>query len=362
MSRLKRFLEAIESKQLDAVAVFSASNVLYLTSSDAPSAVLVFANGEVVSLSPRLEYLRALEEVQVGEVYAFSKAGEPCEYEKIIHGDLYEAISGILRERGVRRVGVAGASLEVKQRLAEKVGMELSDFSAEMRQLRRVKDEDELRNIRAAVRLAEEALRLAIDSLDRGVTELEVLAKVLSFLTRSGSGIPFTPIIAFGEHSAHPHAKPQSRELREGDLVKIDLGARVNGYCSDITRTLVFGKLSTKQERLIKAVRKAQERALESVKSGVPCREVHLRAYSALKEEGLNVYFNHGLGHGVGLDIHEPPTLNAESEESLVAGDVVTIEPGVYLAGYGGVRIEDMVLVLEDGLEELTRFSKDPLV
>jgi len=360
--KLKRLLSEVESKQLDAVAVFSPSNVLYLTSSDAPSAVLVFRSGEVISLAPRLEYLRALEEVSVGEVYTFSRVGELSEYEKAIPGDVYEAIAAVVRERGARRVGVAGASLETRQKLAEKLGVELTDFSKELQRLRRVKDEEELKVMRNAVALAEEAMRLAIDSLERGVTELEVLARVLSFLARRGSGLPFTPIIAFGDHSAHPHAKPQGRALREGDLVKIDLGARVDGYCSDITRTLVFGKPSPKQERLLRAVRRAQEAAIEAVRSGAPAKDVYGKAYSALKEEGLSAYFNHGLGHGVGVDIHEPPALNAESEEFLLAGDVVTIEPGVYLAGYGGVRIEDMVLVLEDGHECLTHFAKDPVI
>lgn len=362
MLKLKRLLAEVESKQLDAAAVFSSSNVFYLTSSDAPSVVLVFKSGEVISLSPRLEYLRALEEVKVGEVYAFSKAGELSEYEKVIPGDLYEAVAAVLREKGVDRVGVAGASLEVRQKLSEKFSIELVDFSKELQSLRRVKDEEELKAIRSAIVLAEEAMRLAIDSLEKGVTEREVLARVLSFITRRGSGIPFMPIIAFGEHSAHPHAKPQGRALREGDLIKIDLGARVDGYCSDITRTLVFGKPSPKQERLLRAVRKAQEVALEAVRNGVSAKDVHRRAYDALKEEGLSAYFNHGLGHGVGVDVHEPPTLNAESVESLIAGDVVTIEPGVYLAGYGGVRIEDMVLVLEDGYECLTHFAKDPVI
>jgi len=362
VSRRARVLELVESKGLDAVVVLSQSNVFYLTSSDAPSAAILFRDGRLVALAPRLEYLRALEEVGEGEVYAYAKFFEPSEYEKVVPGDLYDALASLLRQEDARSTGVVGASLEAKQKLAEKLGGELADITKEFTMLRRSKDQEELRLMKRAVAIAEEAMRVAVDSLERGVTEAEVLARVLSVIARRGALPSFTPIIAFGEHSAHPHAKPSSRELRDGDLVKLDLGARVGGYCSDITRTFVYGTPSPKQERLFKAVLKAQQKALEAVAKGMPAKQVFFKAYDALKEEGLHTYFNHGLGHGIGVDIHEAPTLNSESDEVLVENDVVTVEPGLYLAGYGGVRIEDMVLVLEGGYEELTRFAKDPVI
>lgn len=362
VSRKKRVLGLVESKELDAVIVFSQSNVFYLLSSDAPSAGVLFRDGKLVALAPRLEYLRALEEVSEGEVYAYARFYEPAEYEKVIPGDLYDALASLLKQEDARSVGVVGASLEAKQKLSEKLGVEPADVTKEFSMLRRSKDPEELRLMKQAVAVAEEAMRAAVDSLERGVAEAEVLARVLSVIARRGALPSFTPIIAFGEHSAHPHAKPSTRELREGDLVKLDLGARVGGYCSDITRTFVYGTPSPKQERLFKAVLKAQQRALEAMARGVPAKQVFFKAYDALKEEGLNAYFNHGLGHGVGIDIHEAPALNSESDEVLVENDVVTVEPGLYLAGYGGVRIEDMVLVVEGGYEELTRFAKDPII
>ncbi|MCC6059395.1 MAG: Xaa-Pro peptidase family protein [Thermofilum sp.] len=362
MSRRKRVLELVESRGLDAVIVLSQSNIFYLTSSDAPSAAVLFRDGRLVALAPRLEYLRALEEVSEGEVYAYARFFEPSEYEKIIAGDLYDALASLLKQEDARALGAVGAPLEARQKLSEKLGREPADITKDFATLRRSKDQEELRLMRQAVAIAEEAMRAAVDSLERGVTEVEVLARVLSVIARRGALPSFTPIVAFGEHSAHPHAKPSARELREGDLVKLDLGARVGGYCSDITRTFVYGKPSPKQERLFKAVLRAQQRALEAVAKGAPAKQVFFKAYDALKEEGLHTYFNHGLGHGVGIDIHEAPTLNSESDEALVENDVVTVEPGVYLAGYGGVRIEDMVLVVEGGYEELTRFAKDPVI
>ena len=163
MQKLERVLGILRSRELDCLAIFSASNILYITSSDAPSAVLVFSGGEVVSLAPRLEYLRALEEVRVGEVLAYAKWGEPSEYERLLQGDLYDAVRAVLQERGARRVGAAGASLEVRQKLSERLGTEVLDVSKEFQLLRRSKDREELKAMRAAVSVAEEAMRLAID-------------------------------------------------------------------------------------------------------------------------------------------------------------------------------------------------------
>lgn len=361
-THVERLLNVLSEKGLKAIAVFSPANVFYFSGSDAPSAALIFEDGRVVLLASRLEYLRAVEERALGEVFAYTRSKETAEYERTVEGDIYEVVRRLTEGVPPDKIGVAGASADVKRKLAEKLGVEPPDVSKEVVLLRRQKDSFELSRIEAAVKLAEQAMRRAVDTLDRGVREYEVVAEVLHLLLRSGASPSFDPIVAFGEHAAHPHAKPSSRELREGDVVKIDLGARVAGYCSDLTRTFVFGKPSQKQERIIKAVLKAQEKALSEIQAGVSSKVVHEAAYQALKEEGLHVYFNHGLGHGVGIEIHEEPYLNAESEAVLMPGDVVTVEPGVYMVAYLGVRVEDMVLVESGGAKELTLFPKDYLI
>uniref|UniRef100_A0A7C3WTK7 Creatinase N-terminal domain-containing protein n=1 Tax=Thermofilum pendens TaxID=2269 RepID=A0A7C3WTK7_THEPE len=164
VSRRARVLELVESKGLDAVVVLSQSNVFYLTSSDAPSAAILFRDGRLVALAPRLEYLRALEEVGEGEVYAYAKFFEPSEYEKVVPGDLYDALASLLRQEDARSTGVVGASLEAKQKLAEKLGGELADITKEFTMLRRSKDQEELRLMKRAVAIAEEAMRVAVDS------------------------------------------------------------------------------------------------------------------------------------------------------------------------------------------------------
>lgn len=360
-SHVENLLKVLGEKGLKAALVFSPSNVFYFTGSDAPFVTLIFEDYRVISLSSRLEYLRSVEEHLVGEVYAFSRSSEVAEYEKSIQGDPYEAIKRLLEGISPEKIGVAGASFEIKQKLSERIGQGFQDVSRELTLLRRQKDALELDRIKTATRIAERAMAKAIDSLEKGVTEQEIVAEILSIIIKSRAYPSFDPIVAFGEHAAHPHAKPRSRELREGDIVKIDLGAKYGGYCSDMTRTIVFGKPSPKQERIFKAVLKAQEKVISEIRSGVEAKHVHEVAYKTLQEEGLHYYFNHGLGHGVGIDIHEEPFLNFESETKLLPGDVVTVEPGVYMAGYLGVRIEDMVLVLENGSELLTYFPREEL-
>ena len=355
---LENVIDSILHKNgLSFLLVFSPSNIFYVTGSDAPSALVISQNGEVSALVTRLEYVRAVSEMRLGEAYAFTKQDEVSEYEKIIKGDLYEAIAQIVGSG--EKIGIVGGSLELKDQLKGKLNRELADYTKEFYLLRRSKDDEEVRLMEQASRIAEQALRRAIDLIEPGVTESELAGEILKVIVSSGAEPSFPPIVAFGEHSAHPHAKPSLKKLMRGDLVKIDLGAKYQGYCSDMTRTFVYGNPSEKQKKIYRAVLRAQEASIDAVKDGVKAKDIHMIAYNVLKEEGLSAYFNHGLGHGVGIDIHEEPYLNSQSETELIVGDVVTIEPGVYLAGYGGVRIEDMLLVQRGTSRTLTFFTKD---
>ncbi len=357
---VRRVVESVVvEKNLAALIVSSPSNVLYLVGSDAPSAVLLFSDGSVKTLSSRLEYVRTLDESRLGEHFVFAKSEDVGEYENVVRGDFYEALAELVKEVRGGKLGAVGFSSEALRKLEEKVGGGVIDATADFKMVRRVKEPSELAAMRSAASLAERALAKALNGLERGVTEAEVAAAIAAEIIKSGAELAFPPIVAFGEHAAHPHAKPGLRELREGDLVKIDLGARVEGYCSDITRTVAFGRVDETKKRAFKAVLKAQEEALASLRAGVEAREVHLRAYDVLRKEGLSKYFNHGLGHGIGVDVHEDPALNAESQAKLLQGDAVTVEPGVYVRHWGGVRIEDMALVKAEQAELLTSFPRE---
>jgi Xaa-Pro dipeptidase len=204
-------------------------------------------------------------------------------------------------------------------------------------------------------RLASEGMRVACEVVAAGVKEYEVAAEIEYAMRKQGSsGTAFETIVASGSYSAFPHGGCSDREIRKGDLVVVDIGATYKFYRSDMTRTLVAGKPSEKQKKLYQIVKTAQDKAFEALKPNVKAKDVDAAARKIIADAGFGECFVHSLGHGVGLEVHEPPTLSPESKEVLAVGNVVTVEPGIYLVGYGGIRIEDTVLVQRSGAEKLT--------
>lgn len=358
--RIERIWErVVEKNNVEALVVAGASNIYYLSGTDAAT-IAFLSEDNLLLLAPRLEYLRALEEARIGEVVAFVKGDiETSEYEKVRRGELLDVVKDLLAGLEPNKIGLVAASGDFKQKVEEKLGGQVKDVAKDFVLVRRQKEDSEIKTMMMAARIAEQALRMAVDMLEPGITEAEVASEIVRFFIKRGHTFSFYPIVAFGEHSAHPHAKPSLKTLREGELVKIDIGAKYNGYCSDMTRTFVLGKASSRQKRLYDAVLRAQRESMNEIESNVDAVSPYQTAYKVLKEAGLAKYFNHGLGHGVGIDIHENPYLTYGSQEKLLAGDVVTVEPGVYLAGYGGIRIEDMVVVEEDGYRLITLFDKE---
>ncbi|WP_460171502.1 M24 family metallopeptidase [Thermus sp. FJN-A] len=223
--------------------------------------------------------------------------------------------------------------------------------------LRLRKTPEEVARIRKAQALAEEALKHVLPLLRPGVEEREIALELEYFLRRRGAeGVAFPPIVASGERGALPHAGASEKRLGAGELVTLDLGARVEGYHSDMTRTVALGRVDGELKRAFSAVLSALERALEALGPGVSAKEVDALARRELARWGLDRYFVHSLGHGVGLAVHEGPSLSPYSEDTLAPGMVVTVEPGVYLPGVGGVRLEELVLVTETGIERLSHF------
>lgn len=227
--------------------------------------------------------------------------------------------------------------------------------------LREVKDEQEIARLRAASQLAEGAMLDLLAELKPGISEQEFAARLeYEFKRRGASGSSFSPIVLFGSRSSLPHGMPGEELLEPGDIVLLDLGCIRKSYCSDLTRTFVFGTIPGAWfEDIYRVTLTAQQAALAAVRSGVSCRDVDTVARDIIRDAGYGDYFGHGLGHGVGLEIHEAPRLNMQSEAVLEAGMVVTVEPGIYLPGQGGVRIEDLCVVTPDGCDVLTQSSKE---
>ena len=346
MSRADRLIDLLAEQEVDSLLVTDLVNVRYLTGFTGTNGACIVAPDARLFLTDSRYTEQAKQQV----------AGfEHLEASRELLGDLAARLRG--------RAGFDDAHLSVKAHrlLAEKVGegVELVPAGGLVERLRAVKDEGELRAIRAATEIADSAYE---DLRERGLagrTEREVARSIVRLLEdRGAEGISFPPIVAAGAHGALPHAEPRDVEIPRGTLAVVDLGARLDGYCSDCTRTLATGPLDDRQREAYEVVRGAQAAALDQIRAGAVCRDVDALA-RGLVEEGLGTGFDHGLGHGVGLEVHEAPRLARTAEGALEAGNVVTVEPGVYVPGEFGIRIEDLVAVTDDGREVLTGFPKE---
>lgn len=224
---------------------------------------------------------------------------------------------------------------------------------------RAVKNPAEFEYIRRAQNITDEAFTVVLGKIEPGITEIELAAELEYQMRRRGSGgTSFDTIVASGENSARPHAVPGERKLQPGDFITMDMGCRYHNYCSDMTRTVVLGKATAVQKKLYATVLEAQKRGLDALAPGVCAKEVDKIARDYIKDEGYGAFFGHGLGHGVGIEIHEKPVLNARSETILKPGHVVTVEPGIYVPGVGGARIEDLCYITENGYHNFTQSEK----
>lgn len=250
-----------------------------------------------------------------------------------------------------------------QRRLAGSLGVELVPSEGLVDGLRVVKDDGEIARIEAAAAIATAALGAVVDRLWDGPTEAEFGLELDTEMRRLGaSGPSFETIVASGPNGAKPHHRPGDRHTVEGDLVVLDFGATVDGYRSDMTRTVCLGEPDATQQRMLDVVAEAQAAGVAAVRAGAPCRTVDAACRDVIAAAGWADAFSHGTGHGVGLEIHEPPRLSSAAPEAatLASRSVVTVEPGVYLAGIGGVRIEDSVVVTDAGCRSLTHAPKDP--
>jgi Xaa-Pro aminopeptidase len=262
------------------------------------------------------------------------------------------------------RVGYDDAHTSVKslRRLEELVTdqVELVPAGGLVERLRRRKDDRELRAIAEAARLADRVYEWVFERGVVGRTEREIMLDAHQRMRELGAEDPsFPAIVAAGENSALPHHDSSEREVRAGELLLIDMGAIVDGYCSDCTRTVATGEIDDDVRQVYELVHAAQERGLDAIRAGAGAREVDSAAREPIAASGHGERFGHGLGHGVGLEVHEAPRLSQKSEQTLEAGDVVTVEPGVYIPGRFGVRIEDLVTVTDDGCRNFSGFPKD---
>jgi len=339
---------------VDALIVTNPANIRYLTSFTGSAGVVLVTADELVLVTDGRYRDQAADQVRAAGVDARVEISSTAQR---------EIITAVFADQG--RIGLEAdhVSWSSQRRyetewfpdrtLVPTVGL--------VETLRRCKDAGELARIELAARIADDALDLMRPRLLDEPTELE-FGRELDMTMRSlGATRPsFETIVASGPNGARPHARPSDRVIREGDLVVLDFGAVVDGYCSDMTRTLAVGEVSDTARRMLEVVTAAQAAGVAAVRPGIAARDVDAVCRSVIAEAGWADAFSHGTGHGVGLDIHEAPGVGSTSDATLVVGDVVTVEPGVYLPEHGGVRVEDTVVVTIEGCRPLTHSTKDP--
>jgi len=301
---------------------------------------------------------------QAARLYTDSRYSEACEAASVgtawqVHVPRDSVYAQLCEE--LNDAGLEGLVLEASvpygrfRFISEKFGGHVETVDGWVEEIRQVKEAGEIERIAAAAALGDRAFEHILGRLVPGVTESQIALELEVYMRTHGSvGVGFEPIVASGPNSSRPHARVTSRALEIGDFVTMDFGACVKGYRSDMTRTVVMGVADARQTEIYNVVLGAQEAAVRAVKAGLSGSQLDAVARDIITERGYGDYFGHGLGHGVGLDVHELPSVSSRARESISAGSVITIEPGVYVPGFGGVRIEDLVLVEDGGCRVLS--------
>lgn len=341
-----RLEQQLGERELDRMLVLNLLNIRYLTGFTGTNGACVCGPGIRLFFTDFRYTERAEAEVEGWEIHTIANDWL---------GGIAEHLQG--------RVGFEDDHMSVRllEKLKEKLadGVETVPVGGRVEELRRVKDAEELALIEEAAKLADEALRWSVDQGLAGKTEREVARAFEARIRELGGDPSFPAIVAAGPNGALPHAEPGEREIGRGELVVFDMGAAIDGYCSDGTRTFATGDPGEEAIEVYEVVRRAQQASLDAIRAGITGEDVDKVAREVIDAAGHGDRFGHGLGHGVGLELHEAPRLSLRSDDVLAPGEVVTVEPGIYLPGKLGVRIEDLVVVTEDGLRNLSSLPKE---
>lgn len=343
--RRNSVLEIIRANHLDGVLLTSLENISYLCGFTGSDGAFVLTSEGSYFLCDSRYWTQADQEV---------KGCQIVHYKKKLDG-----IVSLLSDLNVKKIGFESASLSFSfyQSLLGKLAnhAELHPLEGEIRNLRAAKDEAEMVLIRKAIDLASQAFLHIAERLEEGAVEKDVALEMEFFMKRTGvQDLGFDIIVASGKRSALPHGRASEKRVEKGDFVLIDFGSDFRGYHSDQTRTLICGSPSPEQWKIYQVVKEAHDRAIERIRPGIPICDVDSAARDYIRDHGYGDFFGHGTGHGIGLAIHEDPVVNGENKDLLREGMVFTIEPGIYIPDWGGVRIEDMVRVTSQGAEVLT--------
>jgi Xaa-Pro dipeptidase len=363
--RLEKLSSWLKQESIDAAFLTSTANVFYLSGflchpHERLLGLFVFPEAEPLLICPQMEVKQAKNAGWSYEILGYDDTQNP-----------WEMIRDALTSRKIQPNGVRTLAVEkdhLSYRRAELLmsilpGVRFISAEDQMHQLRMIKDSKEIGIMREAARLADYGVEVGFSALKEGVTEMEVVAVIEKELKQKGiQSMAFSTMVLFGEKSGLPHGIPGNRRLQEGDLVLFDLGVVLEGYCSDITRTVAYRSAGEQQREIYETVLQAQLSALDACKPGTPIGELDKTARNVIEKAGYGKYFPHRVGHGLGIEVHEYPSLTSTNTQPLQPGMTFTVEPGIYVEGVGGVRIEDDVMITEKGCEILTNFSKELLI
>lgn len=353
MTGIQRFRERLSERGIPAALISNVGNAQWLTGFSGSSAFVLVTPTDGVLITDSRYRDQAPEQVKELEVRIYQTPQTAAE---------------IISEEAKSR-GIASLAFEAEHVSFATHGNWQTSIEAELKpepdlidSLRMAKSVHEVNTIREACRLADKTFEHIQRLFQVGVTEYDIALEIEFFIRRNGAKLAFDVIAVSGERSARPHGEPSEKKLEQGDFVTVDFGANVDGWNSDLTRTVVIGNADSKHERIYNAVLESQLEALAMMKPGVPCKDVDAKAREVLAGYDLAQYFGHGLGHGLGRSVHDFGSLSSASKSILEEGQVWTVEPGAYVPGVGGVRIEDDVVITADGIEVLTHSPKHLMV
>ncbi|MDI6602116.1 MAG: Xaa-Pro peptidase family protein [Thermoanaerobacteraceae bacterium] len=348
MNRIERLRDGLQEKGIDAALIFEPHNMYYMTGFTGGEGCAVITDNRAYLVTD----FRYIEQAE----------NESPDFEVVRVDNQANELSGFINSLSIKTAGFEEGfvSYSLYTDLKSKLeGIELVPLNGLIEDIRQVKDEEEIERISRAQSLAEEALNHVKGLIKPGITEKEVAIELEMYIKKKGSSsLSFETIVASGVRSSLPHGRASDKVIEDGDFVTIDFGIMWDRYCSDMTRTYIVGKVSDKQKEIYNVVLEAQMTALEGMKAGMTGVEADKLARDVIEKYGYGEYFGHGLGHGVGLQVHELPQVNKRGVKPLLENSVVTCEPGIYVPGLGGVRIEDLLVVKNNGILNLTHIDK----
>lgn len=356
MNHFQEIAAKLEAYELDAMLLTGEANRLYATgfhSSGTDGVALVTRNHTYYFTDSR--YTEAAERSILGAVLREVKTGRGYTV----------LVEEVIQEEGLQRIGFEDAYMTVQdyERYRKALSCELVPATELLLQLRMVKSEEELEAMIGAQRIAERALEEILKEIRPGVTEKEIAARLQYLMLHYGaSDMSFDPIVVSGPNGSLPHGVPTEKKIQSGEFVTMDFGCIYRGYCSDMTRTVAVGSVTEEMRNVYETVLSAQLAGIEAAQAGVTGKEVDGAARAVIAEAGYGAYFGHSFGHGVGVEIHESPNASPMNEKPLPKGAVISAEPGIYLPGKLGVRIEDVIVLTEDGCRNITKAPKELLV